>query len=66
MQTGRRKCVGETFGRHLVFLLTSNLVRRFKVTLSKEFQNYKLDQVHDHGFTLTPKKFAVDVNKRRD
>ncbi len=50
----------------MVFLFVSNLVRNLELSLSLACADYDLEgRVHDHGFTLNPKPFTIDIKRRQ-
>lgn len=60
-QIGLRKCVGEDFGKAMVFLFSTHLVSTYKIQLASV---YDLDQEPDPGFTRAPRPFSMKFTKR--
>ena len=86
LQVGRRRCLGENFGKAVLFVFVANLITRYEIGLddsmrahktkfdnekakhsetSNEDDIYDLEQIHDLGFTLTPKPFNLVLRRRK-
>ena len=84
---GRRRCLGENFGKAILFIFVANIIANYEVLLDTSndsiVQNrkrrapieketcaevnkdqYDIDQIHDLGFTLSPKPFNMTFKKR--
>lgn len=60
-QTGKRICIGEELARMLLYLHTSNILRKFKITLENCDQ---FDLTGNCGITLTPNDHKLFFEKR--
>ena len=83
---GRRRCLGENFGKAILFVFVANILANFEIILdtssetspikTKEVllenkksrdtdeEDYDLEQIHDLGFTLSPKPFNLLLRRR--
>ena len=84
---GRRRCLGENFGKAILFVFVANILANFEIILdtssetspikTKEVllennksrdtdeEDYDLEQIHDLGFTLSPKPFNLLLRRRQ-
>ena len=63
-QTGRRRCVGEDFGKAMVLLFIANLVLKFKIRMPEELEYDLENGKHKMGFTYAPDEFDLTLKIR--
>lgn len=61
---GKRKCLGESFGRDTLFLFVTNIFQQFSI-LPDPDNKEKADFEADFGLLLSPKPFKVVVSSRK-
>ena len=83
---GRRRCLGENFGKAILFVFVANILANFEIILDTssetssikakeellgnensrdtDKEDYDLEQIHDLGFTLSPKPFNLLLRRR--